>query len=59
MLPVMAVDVVPYITVVLDERGSAVWQVVAAGMAVNCYCGQRALEVLRVVCASSGISVPQ
>jgi hypothetical protein len=54
----MAVDVVPYITVVLDERGSAVWQVVAAGIAVNCYCGQRAMEVLRVVCKSKGLKAP-
>ncbi len=58
MLPAMAVDVVPYITVVLDERGSAVWQVVAAGIAVNCYCGQRAMEVLRVVCKSKGLKAP-
>jgi hypothetical protein len=58
MLPAMAVDVVPYITVVLDERGSAVWQVVAAGVAVNCYCGQRAMEVLRVVCKSKGLKAP-
>jgi hypothetical protein len=58
MLPTMAVDVVPYITVVLDERGSAVWQVVAAGIAVNCYCGQRAMEVLRVVCKSKGLKAP-
>jgi hypothetical protein len=58
MLPAMAVDVVPYITVVLDERGSAVWQVVAAGIAVNCYCGQRALEVLRMMCRSRGMQAP-
>lgn len=58
MLPAMAVDVVPYITVVLDERGSAVWQVVAAGVAINCYCGQRALEVLRVVCKTKGLKAP-
>ena len=58
MLPAMPVDVVPYITVAVDERGSVVWQVVTASIAVNCYCGVRATEVLRRVCQTKGIKVP-
>ena len=58
MLPAMPADVVPYITVAVNEHGAVVWQVVAAGIAVNCWTGARATEVLRAVCKSKGIKTP-
>jgi hypothetical protein len=50
---------VPYITVQRDDRGGVCWVVVGRDVACRCYCGQRALDVLRMICASRGISAPQ
>jgi hypothetical protein len=50
---------VPYITVQRDDRGGVCWVVVGMGTEVRCYSGQRALDVLRMICASRGINVPQ
>jgi hypothetical protein len=52
-------DSVPYITVQRDDRGGVCWVVVGMGTEVRCYSGQRALDVLRMICASRGINVPQ
>jgi hypothetical protein len=52
-------DSVPYITVQRDDRGGVCWVVVGRDVACRCYCGQRAIEVLKMICASRGISAPQ
>jgi hypothetical protein len=52
-------DSVPFITVQQDHRGSACWVVVGRDIEVRCYCGQRALAILDMLCKSRGISVPQ
>ncbi len=52
-------ETVPYITVATDARRGACWVVVGLGTEVRCYCGERALGILRMMCTSRGISVPQ
>jgi hypothetical protein len=52
-------DSVPFITVERDARGGACWVVVGLGTEVRCYCGQRAMAMLEMMCRSKGISVPQ
>jgi len=48
----------PYITVKRDARGGACWVVVGLGTEVRCYCGQRAVAMLEMMCASRGIPTP-
>jgi hypothetical protein len=52
-------DSVPYITVQQDARGGACWVVVGLGTEVICYCGQKAMALLEMMCVSKGISVPR
>jgi hypothetical protein len=52
-------DSVPFITVERDARGGACWVVVGLGTEVRCYCGQRAMAMLEMMCISKGINVPQ
>ena len=51
-------DPPPYITVERDARGGACWVVVGLGTEVRCYCGQRAVAMLEMMCASRGIPTP-
>jgi hypothetical protein len=51
-------DSVPFITVERDARGGACWVVVGLGTEVRCYCGQRAMGMLEMMCASKGIPTP-
>jgi hypothetical protein len=51
-------DSVPFITVERDARGGACWVVVGLGTEVRCYCGQRAMGMLEMMCASRGIPTP-
>jgi len=51
-------DSVPFITVERDARGGACWVVVGLGTEVRCYCGQRAMAMLEMMCASRGIPTP-
>jgi hypothetical protein len=53
-----AETVLPYITVGTDHRGSVCWKVIGADVAVRCYCGHRAVEILQMICKSKGISLP-
>jgi hypothetical protein len=53
-----SVDTTPYITVERDARGGACWVVVGLGTEVRCYCGQRAMGMLEMMCASRGIPTP-
>lgn len=48
----------PYITVGIDHRGSVCWKVIGTDVAVRCYCGHRAVEILQMMCKSKGISLP-
>lgn len=48
----------PYITVERDARGGACWVVVGLGAEVRCYCGQRAMAMMEMMCASRGIPTP-
>lgn len=58
LLQQSAQPVFPFITVGRDERGSACWQVVGRDVAVRCYCGQRAIEIMRMMCRSRGMQAP-
>ena len=51
-------ETVPYITVATDARRGACWGVVGLGTEVRCYCGQRAMAMLEMMCASRGILTP-
>jgi hypothetical protein len=51
-------ETVPYITVATDARRGACWVVVGLGTEVRCYCGQRAMAMLEMMCASRGILTP-
>jgi len=51
-------DSMPFITVERDARGGACWVVVGLGTEVSCYCGQRAMAMLEMMCASKGIPTP-
>jgi hypothetical protein len=51
-------DSVPFITVERDARGGACWVVVGLGTEVRCYCGQRAMAMMEMMCASRGIPTP-
>jgi len=51
-------DSVPYITVRTDDRGSACWAVVGHGVVVRAYSGHRAMAILQMMCAASGLLTP-
>jgi hypothetical protein len=48
----------PYVTVTTDARGSTCWLVVGGGMVEICYCGRRAMTILRAMLLSRGITAP-
>lgn len=48
----------PYLTVGTDSRGSTCWFVVTKDMRLSCSSGVRAVELLRAVCKSRGITTP-
>ena len=48
----------PHITVTTDAKGGTCWLVVGLGQRVRCYSGHHAIDVLRMMLASRGISTP-
>ena len=51
-------DFVPFITVQTDNRGSACWVVIGRDVGVRCYSGERAIQVMEMLCTSRGITLP-
>jgi hypothetical protein len=49
---------VPFITVQTDNRDSACWVVIGRDVSVRCYSGERALQVMEMLCSSKGIKLP-
>jgi hypothetical protein len=49
---------VPFITVSTDDRNGTCWVVVGRDVAVRCYCGQRAISIMEMMCTSKGIETP-
>jgi hypothetical protein len=50
---------VPFITVSTDDRNGTCWVVVGRDVAVRCYSGSRAIQVMEMLCTSRGIMLPQ
>lgn len=45
-----------YITVGVDQRGSACWRVVLPDQVIECLTGDRAMTIMRALAASRGIT---
>jgi hypothetical protein len=51
-------DSVPFITVDRDQRGSLCWLVVGRDVACRCYSGERAMQIMLMLCKAKGIDAP-
>jgi hypothetical protein len=51
-------DSVPFITVQRDHRDSVCWVVVGRDVAVRCYSGDRAMQIMEMMCRSRGLLTP-